>query len=190
MQDGLAAGITHSKEGRVLTDVNVNFALLAELKFNKDSSVETLMNILRLEETLAEMLGLNESQPHVDQLMVPIHHSLDQTVVGTTALSITLDVSSSRVRRIKDNIANHRSALRDVFIPLAEPLFTAVLMCTEGTSRILPGVTIALSTTFASASLIPPISTDDYKIVSADDQAVAGGNANPFPNVDDAELNI
>ncbi|GKG14073.1 hypothetical protein Tco_0351033, partial [Tanacetum coccineum] len=39
---------------------SVNFSLLAELKLNKDSSVETLMNILRLEETLLERLGLNE----------------------------------------------------------------------------------------------------------------------------------
>ncbi|GKC62969.1 gypsy type transposase, partial [Tanacetum coccineum] len=183
MQDGLAAGITHGKEGRVLTDVaaynpstkvdyisalqqlqNVNYSLLAELKLNKDSSVETLMNILHLEETLAERLGLNESQPHVDQLMVPIHHSLDQTVVGATALSLALNVSSSRARRIKDNITNHRSALHDVFIPLAEPFSTAVLIGTEGTSRIVPGITTALFTTFASASLIPPISTDDYEI--------------------------
>ncbi|GJT58286.1 hypothetical protein Tco_0993340 [Tanacetum coccineum] len=69
---------------------NVNFSVLAELKFNKDSSVDTLVNILRLEDTLAERLGLNESQTHVDQLMVPIHHSPDQTVIGATALSLAL----------------------------------------------------------------------------------------------------
>nr|GEY54645.1 hypothetical protein [Tanacetum cinerariifolium] len=69
MQDGLAAEITHGKEGRVLTDVaaynpstemdyvsalqqlqGVNFFLLAGLKYNKDASVEALINILRLEE--------------------------------------------------------------------------------------------------------------------------------------------
>nr|GFD25005.1 cold-regulated 47 [Tanacetum cinerariifolium] len=85
MQDGLAVGIAHGKEGRVLTDVatynssakddyvsalqelhNVNFSLFDELKSNKDVSVETLMIILRLEKFLAERLGLNESQPHVD----------------------------------------------------------------------------------------------------------------------------
>ncbi|GJR47230.1 hypothetical protein Tco_1315333 [Tanacetum coccineum] len=204
-QDGLADGITHGKEGRVLTDVaaynpsakvdyisalqklqNVNFSLLAELKLNKDSSIKTLMNILLLEETLTERLGLNESQPHVDQLMVSIHHSLDQTAIGATALSLALNVSSSRVWRIKDNIVNHRSALRDVFIPLAKPFSTAVLMGTEGTSGIIPGITTTLSTTFAFASLIPPISTYYYEIVSVDDQAVAGGKTNPFPNVDDA----
>nr|GEW25908.1 hypothetical protein [Tanacetum cinerariifolium] len=123
MQDGLAAGIIHGRKGRVLTDVaahnpaaeadyvsalqqlqSVNFSLLAELKANKDASIEAVMNILRLEEHLAVRLGLNESQPHANQLMVPIHHSLDKTVVGievtsgaapatadlTTALSVTL----------------------------------------------------------------------------------------------------
>nr|GEX52141.1 transposase (putative), gypsy type [Tanacetum cinerariifolium] len=155
MQDGLATGVTHGQEGK-----NVNFALLAELKSNKDSSVETLMNILRMEETLAERLGLNESQPDVDQLMVPIHHSPDQTVVGDTALSLVLYISDSR------------------------------------TSRIVLGVTSALSINFASASLIPLISTNDYvrsdgqEGTGVESQSVADGNADPFPNVDDVDLNV
>ncbi|GJU07688.1 hypothetical protein Tco_1124118, partial [Tanacetum coccineum] len=114
MQDGLAAGITHGKEGRELTDVaahnpsaevdyvsalqqlqDVNFSLLADLKSNKDASVETVMNILRLEDPLAEKLGLSELQPHVDQPMVPIHRSLDQVVLDAPALSLSLYVSSS-----------------------------------------------------------------------------------------------
>ncbi|GKF25530.1 hypothetical protein Tco_0081424, partial [Tanacetum coccineum] len=56
---------------------SVNFSLLAELRANKDASVETIMNLLRLEDSLAERLCLIESQPHVNQLMVPIHHSPD-----------------------------------------------------------------------------------------------------------------
>ncbi|GKE23119.1 hypothetical protein Tco_1434631, partial [Tanacetum coccineum] len=118
MQDGLSDGITHGKEGRLQ---NVNFSLLARLKSNKDDSVETVMGILRLEGPLAEKLGLNEFQPNVDQLMVPIHSSLDKVVIGATALSLALDVSSVRVRKIRENIANQRSTLRDVFVPLAEP---------------------------------------------------------------------
>ncbi|GJQ99961.1 hypothetical protein Tco_0522946 [Tanacetum coccineum] len=193
MQDGLSAGITHGKEGRVLTDVatynpstkvdyvsalqqlqNVNFSLLAELKTNKDASVEILMNILRLEETLAKRLGLSEPQPHVDQLMVPIHHSPDKTVVGASVLSLALGVSD------------------------AWPFSAAVITGAEGTSDVVPaivGTTAALSITFASASTVTPISVDDYEVTGTDDQAAANenvtdGNANPFPNVDDAELNI
>ncbi|GJX63006.1 hypothetical protein Tco_0295906 [Tanacetum coccineum] len=197
MQDGLAVRITHGQEGRVLTDVtafnpsikcdyisalqelrDVNFSLLAELKPNKDASTETLMNILRLEEPLVERLGLNESQPHANQLLVHIHHSPDRTVVGATSLLI------------RDNIANHRSVLYDVFIPLVEPLSSAALEGMEGTSGTAPEITTALSITFATVSSIPPISTDDYNVVHADGQEGGGADANPFPNFDDAKLNI
>ncbi|GJS79596.1 hypothetical protein Tco_0729477 [Tanacetum coccineum] len=208
MQDRLAAGITHGKEDRELTDVvahntsakadyvsalqqlqDVNFSLLADLKSNKDASVETVMNILRLEDPLAEKLGLGELQPHVDQLMVPIHCSPDQVVLGASALSLALDVSSSRVWKIKENIANHRSALRDVFVPLAEPLSITALTCTEGTYNIIlatADTTTTLSITFASANTIAPISVYDYEVMGMDDQAGVDGNVTPFPNVDDA----
>ncbi|GJV95754.1 hypothetical protein Tco_1547331 [Tanacetum coccineum] len=185
MQDGLATGITHGQEGRVITNVaafnpsaesdyistlqdiqSVNFSFLADLKSNKDASLETLMDILRLDETLAERLGLNESQPHVDQLM--------------------------------ENIANNRPALRDIFVPLAEPLSIVALEGTRGNSGTAPDTTTALSTTYMSASSIPPISTDDYMVVHADSQEGtdvdgqigAGADVNPFPNIEDAELDI
>nr|GEV12381.1 alpha/beta hydrolases superfamily protein [Tanacetum cinerariifolium] len=212
MQDGLSTKIVHGKEGRALTYVvahnpsaevdytfalkqlrNVNFSLLAELISNKEASVKTVMNILRLEGPLAEKLGLNELQPNVDQLMVPIHHSSDKVVLGATALSLALDVTSFRVQRIKENIPNQRSALRDVFVPLAEPFSAAVLTGTKGTSNTTPATAntnTSMSTTFRSVSFINPISLDDYEVVSAEDQAVADENVASFPNVDDVELNI
>nr|GEX93256.1 reverse transcriptase domain-containing protein [Tanacetum cinerariifolium] len=63
---------------------------------------------------------------------------------------------------------------------------------------VASATTTALSTTFASASSIASISTDDYKIVGVDGQEgvctdgrdVADRNVAPFPNVDDVELNI
>ncbi|GJR95702.1 hypothetical protein Tco_0267876 [Tanacetum coccineum] len=212
MQDGLAAGITHGKEGRVLTDVaahnpsaevdyvsalqqlqNVNFPLLAELRSKKDASVKTLIDTFRLEGPVAEKLGLNELQPNVDQLMVPIHSSPDQVVIGATALSLALDASSSRVQKIRENIANQRSVLRDVSIPLAEPFSSAVFTGAEGTSYTVPSVVntiTALSTSLASASLIAPISVDDYEVVGIGDQTATNGSAASFPNVNDAELHI
>ncbi|GJY20670.1 hypothetical protein Tco_0393236 [Tanacetum coccineum] len=176
MQDGLAAGITHGQEGAVLTDIaafnpsaesdyifalqelqDVNFSLLAELKSNKDASTETLMNILCLDEPLAKRLGLDESQPHVDQL----------------------------------------SAIRDVCVPLVEPLSSAALEGMESTSGTVPETTTALSVTFAYTSSILPISTDDYDVhadgqegTGTDGQAGAGADVNPFPDVKDAELDI
>ncbi|GKF17680.1 hypothetical protein Tco_0062598, partial [Tanacetum coccineum] len=68
-----------------------------------------------------------------------------------------------------------------------------VLTGTKGTSNVAPtttDTTTDLSTTFTSASTIAPISVNDYEVVGTDDQADADGNAEPFPNVDDEELNI
>nr|GEW21916.1 hypothetical protein [Tanacetum cinerariifolium] len=161
MQDGLSAGITHGAEGRVLTDVAA---------YNSFVKADYLLLC----------------NPHVDQLMVPIHHSSDQHVVGASALSFSLDVSSSRVQRIKKNIANHRSALRDVFVPLSEPLSITALTGTKSTLNVIPATvdtTTALSVTFVTASLIPPISTDDYEIAHAEGRESAGADVNPFPNV-------
>nr|GEW73558.1 nonaspanin [Tanacetum cinerariifolium] len=193
MQEGLSVGITHGAEGRTLADVaaynlsaktdylsalqslqNVNFSLIVELKSNKDASVDTIMNLLRLDDALAERLGLTESQPHANQLMVPIHHSLDQRVVGAFALSLSLDVSHSRVRKIRENIASHVSALRGIFVPLSEPLSAAALEGTKGTSGSAHETTTTLSATFVSAGTIPPISTDDYEVAHADGQGCAG----------------
>nr|GEV92561.1 hypothetical protein [Tanacetum cinerariifolium] len=66
---------------------------------NKDASVEVILNLLLLEDNLAEKLGLVKSQPHADQQMVHIHQSPDQRVV----------------------------ALRGVFVPLSEPLSAMAL---------------------------------------------------------------
>nr|GEV94512.1 hypothetical protein [Tanacetum cinerariifolium] len=169
MLEGLSARITHGAEGRKLAD----------LKSSKDASVDTIMNLLRLDDTLAERLSLTESQPHVNQLMVPIHYSSDQRVISAFAVSLSLDVSHSRVRRIRENIANHVSALRGVFVPLSEPLSIAALEGMEGTFGSAYNTTTALSVTFVSASTLPPNSTDDYEVAHADGQegVVVGGEA-------------
>ncbi|GKF43257.1 hypothetical protein Tco_0129809, partial [Tanacetum coccineum] len=85
------------------------------------------------------------------------------------------------------------SVLRDVFVSLAEPFSSAVLTGAEGTSDTVPSVvntTTALSTTLASASLIAPISIDDYEVVGTDDQRSVDRSTASFPNVDDVELHI
>nr|GEW37196.1 hypothetical protein [Tanacetum cinerariifolium] len=186
MQEGLSAGITHGAEA----------PSIAELKSNKDASVDTIMNLFRLDDVLAERLGLTESQPHVNQLMVPIHHSPNQRVVGASALTISLEVSHSRVKKMRENIANHMSALRGEFVPLSEPLSATALEGMEGTSGSTPDVAATLSTTFVSASTISPISTDDYKVAHAngqggvrvDDETAADDDMNFF--ISTADLNI
>nr|GEX93758.1 hypothetical protein [Tanacetum cinerariifolium] len=171
----LAAENTYGKEGQVLTDVaaqnpsseadyvfalqqlqGVNFPLLAELKANKDNSIEALM--------------------------VPIHHSLNKTVVGASTLSLALDVSDARFRRIKENIMSHRSLFQDDFIPLAEPLSAASVTGMEGTFDTVPAT---IDTT--AAFIVDPIFIDDYEVTGTDDQPtatenIADENASPFPN--------
>ncbi|GJV60514.1 hypothetical protein Tco_1466614 [Tanacetum coccineum] len=119
-----------------------------------------------------------------------IHHSSDQTVVGATSLSFSLDFSRNQVQKIRDNIANHRSALRDVFVSIVEPLSSVSLEGMESTSGTVPETTTALSVTFVLARSTPPISMDGYEIAHADDQGNASADVDPFSNVDDAELII
>ncbi|GJQ89726.1 hypothetical protein Tco_0000865 [Tanacetum coccineum] len=192
MQDGLAAGIEHGAHGRSLEDLvvynpfaeedynaalqelrSVDFSLLVKLKSHKDASVETIMNLLRLESPLVDAPRMSDLQPDVDQLMVPIHRSEDQAVLGSTSLSFALSVSRDRVERIRKNIAEHRSALTGVYVPLVEPLTIQNLTGAAGTSDVLPATvatTTALSTTFASASTVPSVSVDDYIIADKDNE--------------------
>nr|GEZ86369.1 hypothetical protein [Tanacetum cinerariifolium] len=150
------------------------------------------------EDNLRERLGLT-TQPCVDQLMVPIHHSSDKVVVGATSLSFALYVSDARVRKIRENIARQRPTLRDVFTPISEPFSTEVLTGTAGTSDTVPAsITMALSVTSISACTIPPISTDDFEIAHTEDgedvvvdvEAVADEGADPFPYVSGAKLDV
>ncbi|GJZ05073.1 hypothetical protein Tco_0538348 [Tanacetum coccineum] len=103
--------------------------------------------------------------------MVPIHHSPDHRVIGASTLSLSLDVSNFRVQKIKENLANCVSVLHNIFIPLSEPLSVMDLTGTESTSAVVAapaGTTTTLSVTFASASVVRPISTDDYEVVQVD----------------------
>nr|GEZ47991.1 hypothetical protein [Tanacetum cinerariifolium] len=92
--------------------------------------------------------GISDLQPDVEQLSLLIYRPKDQVVLGETSLSFALSVAYSRVEKIRENF---------------------VAQCCVVT-------TTALSTTFASASPVPPITTDDYEIVSVNGQEDARGN--------------
>ncbi|GJR64121.1 hypothetical protein Tco_0010186 [Tanacetum coccineum] len=137
MQDGLAAGIEHGAHGRSLEDL---------VAYNPSAEEDYML--------------LCKSSPDEDQLMVPIHCSEHQAVIGSTSLSFALSVSRDRVERIRKNIAEHWSALAGVYVPLVEPLSVQNLTGSSGTSDVLPtavATTTALSTTFASASMFCPL---------------------------------
>ncbi|GJU32860.1 hypothetical protein Tco_1176449 [Tanacetum coccineum] len=205
MQDGLSSGIVHGKEGRSLADVaaynpaaeadynsalqrfrEVDFPLLSELSSHKNASVEDIMNLLRLKGPLADALGMSDLQPNVDKLMLLVHRSKDQVVLGETSLSFALSVTHSRVERIRE-----RSALIGVWTPLVDPLSAENLVGAVGTSNSVPATiatTTALSTTFASASFVPSITIEDYEIVGTNGpenaQTSGQGNVASFPTVE------
>nr|GEU90969.1 hypothetical protein [Tanacetum cinerariifolium] len=114
-------------------------------------------------QSLTDVAAHNPSV-EADYLMVPIHHSPDQSVVGATALSLALDVSIIRVQNIGENIAKQRPALRDVFVPLAEPFSLAALVGTK-------------------ASTVPPITIEDFEFIgtSGSEGAQGSGDVAFFP---------
>nr|GEU69904.1 hypothetical protein [Tanacetum cinerariifolium] len=141
MQDGLAAEITHGREGHALTDVAA---------YNPSAEADYALPCNNF------------------RLMVPIHHSSDKTVVGASSFSLALDVSD------------------------------APLTGMEGTSDVMPAtadITTALFVTLSFADIVTLFSVDDYEVMGTDDQSAVNENvvdedANPFPNIDDAKLNI
>ncbi|GJV53001.1 hypothetical protein Tco_1448742 [Tanacetum coccineum] len=180
-EDGLAAGIEHGAHGRSLVDLvaynpsaeedynaalqelrSLDFSLLAELKSHKDASVETIMNLLRLESPLVDAPGMSDLQPDVDQLMVPIHRSEDQA--GSTFQTSLLFASgvSSRYRVEADQ----------------EKYFGASVFTDRSPFRLYQRMIMKI------------VHTDGQEGTDADGQTSTGADANPFPSTDDAELNV
>ncbi|GJR91804.1 hypothetical protein Tco_0215815 [Tanacetum coccineum] len=110
MQEGLAARIEHGQVERCLSDLKaynpsakadfnytvrdlhgLDFPLLRELSANKDASTWDVMDLLRLDDAMAEVLGMTDLQPDVGQLMVPVHHKQDKVVIESQALSVALE---------------------------------------------------------------------------------------------------
>ncbi|GJU95288.1 hypothetical protein Tco_1320044 [Tanacetum coccineum] len=90
MQEGLAAGIEHGQAGRCLNDLeaynpsaeddfnsavqalrSLDFLLLQELPAKRDASTLDVMDLLCLDDVVAEVLGMTGIQPDVSQLMAP-----------------------------------------------------------------------------------------------------------------------
>ncbi|GJZ54765.1 hypothetical protein Tco_0609958 [Tanacetum coccineum] len=113
MQEGLAAGIEHGQAGRCLSDLEaynpsaeadfnsvvrdlrgLDFPLLRELSAKKDASTWDVMDLLRLDDAVAKVLGMTDLQPDVGQLMVPVHHKQDKVVIGSQALFCCLETCS------------------------------------------------------------------------------------------------
>ncbi|GKG12227.1 hypothetical protein Tco_0346464, partial [Tanacetum coccineum] len=58
------------------------------------------MDLLRLDDAVAEALGMTDLQPDVSQLMVLVYHKQDRVVIGSQALSVALDIFHGRVEKM------------------------------------------------------------------------------------------
>ncbi|GJW10425.1 hypothetical protein Tco_1576252 [Tanacetum coccineum] len=137
MQEGLAAGIEHGQAGRCLTDREAYIPFAEELSNKKDASTWNVMDLLRLDDVVAEALGMTDLQPDVNQLMVPVHH-----VIGSQALSVALDICRGRVEKMERNLVERLPFLKDVFVSLDHPLSAEALI----EPPVIVSATNALST--------------------------------------------
>ncbi|GJU86808.1 hypothetical protein Tco_1294354 [Tanacetum coccineum] len=177
MQKGLAAGIEHGQAGRCLTDLeayipstkddfnsairdlrDLNFPLLKELSNKKDASTWDIMDLLRLDDAVAETLGMTDLQPDVSQLMVPVHHKQDRVVIGSQALSVALDICRGRVEKMERNLIERLPFLKDVFVSIDDPLSAEALI--EPPAEV--PATNVLSTVVIVPHTDPSVSVEDY----------------------------
>ncbi|GJT16857.1 hypothetical protein Tco_0875563 [Tanacetum coccineum] len=157
MQEGLAAGIEHGQAGRCLSDLEaynpsaeadfnsavrdlrgLDFSLLRDLSAKKDASTLDVMDLLRLDDAVAEVLGMTDLQPDVGQLMVPVHHKQDKVVIGSQALSVALETCHRRVRKMERNLAERLPFLKDVFVSIDHPVSAEALAILPETSTEPP----------------------------------------------------
>ncbi|GKA24262.1 hypothetical protein Tco_0710295, partial [Tanacetum coccineum] len=178
MQEGLAAGIEHGQVGRCLTDLEayipsaeddfisavcnlrgLNFPLLQELSNKKDASTWDIMDLLRLDDAVAEALGMTDLQPDVNQLMVLVHHKHDRVVIGSQALSVALDICRGRVEKMERNLVERLPFLKDVFVSLDHPLSAEAL--------IEPPVEVPATNVLSTVVIVPhsgpSVSVEDYE---------------------------
>ncbi|GKA16266.1 gypsy type transposase, partial [Tanacetum coccineum] len=190
MQEGLAAGIEHGQAGRCLTDLeayipsaeddfnsairdlrDLNFPLLQELSDKKDGSTWDIMDLFRLDDAVAETLGMTDLQPDVNQLMVPVHHKQDRFVIGSQALSVALDICRGRVEKMERNLIERLLFLKDVFVSIDDPLSAEALI--EPPAEV--PATNVLSTVFIVPPADPSVSVEDYD--NPDSSSVVPENA-------------
>ncbi|GKF71195.1 hypothetical protein Tco_0207309, partial [Tanacetum coccineum] len=137
----------------------LNFSLLQELSNKKDASTWDVMDLLRLDNSVAEALGMTDLQPDVNQLMVSVHHKHDRVIIRSQALTVALDIYRGRVEKMERNLVEHLPFLKDVFISLDHPLSAEALI----EPPVVVPATNALSTVVIVPHSGPSVSVEDYE---------------------------
>nr|GEU80733.1 hypothetical protein [Tanacetum cinerariifolium] len=199
-QTGLVAGIDHGKAGRGLADVaaydpsaktkyvsavlafrKLDFDFLVVLESQKDASIVDIMDHFRLEGPFAETPEISQLQPSHEHLLLRVHRTKDNVVIGETSLFESLDAVHARVQKVKKGASSHCLSIYDAMGPLVNPLSFENLVGEVSTSGVPITVTVttALSTTFAHTSSVPCISVADYGMLDVEHHP----EASPFPKV-------
>ncbi|GKD95457.1 hypothetical protein Tco_1379354, partial [Tanacetum coccineum] len=185
MQEGLAVGIEHGQAGRCLSDLKaynpsteadfnffvrdlrgLYFLLLRELFAKKDASTWDVMDLFRLDDVVAEVLGMTDLQPDMGQLMVLVHHKQDKVMIGSQALSVALKTCHSRVRKTEMNLTERLPFLKDVSVSTDHPVSAkalAILMETFTEPPVMTLITMALSTVVICPNSDPFLLVEDYE---------------------------
>ncbi|GJW27293.1 hypothetical protein Tco_0041104 [Tanacetum coccineum] len=124
------------------------------------------MDLLHLDDAVAEVLGMTDLQPDVGQLMVPVHHKQDKVVIGSQALSVALETCHRKVRKMERNLAEHIPLLKDVFVSIDHSVSTEALAILSGTSTKpldTALITTALSTVVIHPNYDPFLLVKDYE---------------------------
>ncbi|GJS48495.1 hypothetical protein Tco_0598616 [Tanacetum coccineum] len=125
-----------------------------------------VMDLLRLDDVVAEVLGMTGLQPDVGQLMVPVHHKQDKVVIGSQAFFVALETCHRRVRKMERNLAEHLSFLKYVFVSIDHPVSAEALDILSETSTEPPVtalITTALSTVVIRPNSDPFLLVKDYE---------------------------
>ncbi|GJV44037.1 hypothetical protein Tco_1428573 [Tanacetum coccineum] len=176
------AGRKMRKECTVGSSAGMSMGNVAvELSNKKDASTWDVMDLLRLDDAVAEALGMTDLQPDVSQLMVLVHHKQDRVVIGSQALSVALDICRGRVEKMERNLVERLPLLKDVFVSLDHPLSAEALI----EPPVVVPATNALSTVVIVPYSGPSVSVEDYE--NPDLVDVVPKNVTPGP---ESEENI
>ncbi|GKC62428.1 hypothetical protein Tco_1095026, partial [Tanacetum coccineum] len=168
MQSELSTDIDHKKASRSLEDV-VSYNPAAEADFNSA--------LHRLREVdfplLAELSSYKDASASDIMDLLRLESPLGDAP-RMSDLQPDVEQLTLPIHRPEDQVVLGETSLS----------FALSAASTSGNVPAAVVTTTALSTTFASASSVPPITTDDYEIVSVDGQEDVQGNVASFPTVE------
>nr|GEV28039.1 hypothetical protein [Tanacetum cinerariifolium] len=155
----LAAALESEKDK--LTD---QVSLLETTCFGLRDQVSGLIHLIG---PTADTPEARQLHPSHEQLMLPVHQTKDQVVIGETSFSFSLAVVHAHVQRIRGDVASQSLSISNIMVPLIKSLSAKNLVGKVSTLGIPTAVatTTALSTTFVQAYSILPVPTLDYEVV-------------------------